>query len=201
MRDRLEGADRDTELPPLGDVGHGHVERALADADELGRERAGAASGDVAPECRPLPRHLRVAARRVDRLEPGDVRVGAVDHPRAAILDQDDHGGAVGVGREAGAAEATGQLAGRQPGEPAGALRVGPAVLERERGERGAEERGRRDRVAELLEQDRQLDGAQPLAAVLLGDRDPGPAERAQLGPQLGVVDARLRRRADPREG
>ena len=69
-----------------------------------------------------------------------------------------------------------------------------PACCDRQRGERAAEERRGRHRVAQLLEQHRQLDGAEALAAVLLGDRDAGPAELAQLPPQRVVVGAAPRR-------
>ena len=65
-------------------------------------------------------------------------------------------------------------------------------MLDQRRGEHGGQERDGRDRAAELLAQDRQLDGAEPLAAVLLGDGDAGPAELAELLPQRVVGAARL---------
>ena len=65
-----------------------------------------------------------------------------------------------------------------------------PAVLDHRRRQRTRQERHRSERAAELLAQDRQLDRAEALAAVLLRDRDPRPAQLAQLAPQL-VVRAR----------
>ena len=50
-----------------------------------------------------------------------------------------------------------------------------------------------RDGAPELLAQDRQLDRAEALAAVLLGDGDAGPAELAELLPQRLVGAGGLR--------
>ena len=69
------------------------------------------------------------------------------------------------------------------PGQPALALLVGAGVLEHEPGGRVRQERQRRERVAELLHQDHQLDDAEALAAVLLVDEDARPAELAELLP------------------
>ena len=57
---------------------------------------------------------------------------------------------------------------------------------------RAAEQRGGGDGVADLLEQDRELDGAQALPAVRLGDRDSRPAELRELAPQRDVGGPRL---------
>ena len=92
-------------------------------------------------------------------------------------------------------------LAGRDSRQPRGALLVDAGGLMHEPGGGVREERGRRAGVAELLAQDRELDHAEPLAAVLLGDRDARPAEVADLLPERVVVGARLRRLADLRRG
>ena len=89
------------------------------------------------------------------------------------------------------------QLARGDPGQPALALLVGPGHLEREAGGDAGEEGQRRERVAELLHQDHELDDAEPLAAVLLGDEDPGPAELADLLPGVVVVAPALGERAN----
>ncbi len=47
-----------------------------------------------------------------------------------------------------------------------------------------------RQRVAHLLGEDHRLDRAEALAAVLLGKRDAGPSELADLAPQTVVVGA-----------
>jgi hypothetical protein len=70
-------------------------------------------------------------------------------------------------------------------------------VLDRERGERRAQQRHGSERVAELLREHGQLDDAEALAAVLLPHRDAGPAEAAQLAPQRVVAPAGLGRLAD----
>ena len=78
------------------------------------------------------------------------------------------------------------------PGEPALALLVGAGALDQQAADRVRQEGGRRARVAELLAEDHQLDHPEALAAVLLVDRDPGPAELADLLPEVVVVAPRL---------
>ena len=56
-------------------------------------------------------------------------------------------------------------------------LLEGARVLDQRRGQHGGQERDGRDGAAELLAEDRELDGAEALAAVLLGDGDARPAE------------------------
>ena len=77
-------------------------------------------------------------------------------------------------------------------GQPALLLLVRARELEREPRRGVRQERHRRQRVAELLHQDHELDDAEPLAAVLLVDEDAGPAELGHLLPGVVVVAARL---------
>src|ERR1700693_4324598 len=65
-------------------------------------------------------------------------------------------------------------------------------MLDHGRCHRAWKERHRRERAAELLAQDRQLDLPETLAAVLLRDGDPRPAELRELTPQRRVGSARL---------
>jgi hypothetical protein len=55
-----------------------------------------------------------------------------------------------------------------------------------------AEQRDRGERAAGLLRQDRHLDRPQAAAAVLLGDRDPRPAQLDQPRPEVLVADPAL---------
>src|SRR4051812_25502656 len=70
-------------------------------------------------------------------------------------------------------------------------------MLDQRRSEHRRQERDGRDAAAELLAEDRQLDGAQALAALLLRHGDAGPAELGQLLPQRIVDAASLRVLAD----
>ena len=85
------------------------------------------------------------------------------------------------------------QLARRDARQPALLLLVGAGRLDHQAGRGVREERHRRQRVAELLHQDHQLDDAEPLAAVLLVDEDARPAELAELLPGVVVVARRPR--------
>ena len=100
--------------------------------------------------------------------------------------------GAGAADEQVGAARRAHQLAGREAGQPALALGLRAGVLQQRRGEHRGQEGHRGDAAPELLAEDRQLDPAQALAAVLLGDRDAGPPELAELAPQRVVGPARL---------
>ena len=65
-------------------------------------------------------------------------------------------------------------------------LLVRAGVLDQQPRGRVREERRRRERVAQLLGKHHELDQAQVLAAVVLGDVDPGPAELGELGHARG---------------
>jgi hypothetical protein len=82
---------------------------------------------------------------------------------------------------------------GGQAAEPALLLLGRARGLQDRGGQRGAQERHGREGEAELLGDHRELDDAQARAAVLLADRDPRPAQFAELGPQRGVLAAALR--------
>src|SRR4029078_7807996 len=89
--------------------------------------------------------------------------------------------------------------AGSDARQPLGALLVAAHFGDQRAGDRVAEEGNRCTGVAELLAEGRQLDHSETLATVLLGKRDPGPAEVAELFPQLVVALARLGQLAHPR--
>ncbi len=65
-------------------------------------------------------------------------------------------------------------------------------MLDHGGGHRACQEWHGRERAAKLLAEDRKLDLAEALAAVSLGDGDPGPAELGELLPQRRVERARL---------
>ena len=198
MRDRLVGADRHAELLALLDVGHRHLERALAHADELRAdrdERAVDAAGAVARRAARRRRRrrsrappsasgrstatgltsascARQQARRCRRLRRARSRPPRRRRSRAPRCRRPRTPSAPIVSPEA----SPGSQRSRCSGEPACSISV--------RRHRARQERHRRERASELLAQDRQLDRAEALAAVLLGDRDPRPAQLAQLAPQ-----------------
>src|SRR4051812_36380119 len=117
---------------------------------------------------------------------PGASGISSPTRPKAprASPDASAPRGSVRPPRPRGGAGGAARLAGGGRAGVVGAARL----LEGERGERGAEERRRRAGVAELLEQDAQLDESEALAAVLLADGDARPAELAELGGQRVVV-------------
>jgi hypothetical protein len=97
----LKGSDRDAELLALLDVRDCHVERALADADELGghgRRRAVYGTGDIAGNPFAVAGHAREPARRVDRRERLDVSRRSFDHARTSVGKEDDHVSRIAVG-------------------------------------------------------------------------------------------------------
>ena len=71
------------------------------------------------------------------------------------------------------------------------ALLVGAAERQRQAGDRVGEQRRGRQRVAHLLEEDGEVDDAEPLSAPLLGQRQAGPAELGHLLP-VGLLEAVL---------
>jgi len=187
VRDGLEGPDRDPELLALLDVRERHVQGALADADHLRRQRrvrSGRRSGSQRLAL--ATREGGEAAGRIDRRQR--LGFGGGDQTRLVPLEQHHHGRAVGVGGQLGGADAGGQLPRDQAGQPACPLLVRPARFDHRGRHRAGEKRGRRARIAELLEQHGKLHRPQALAAVLLRDGDPGPAELDDLTPQALVV-------------
>ena len=202
VRDGLVGADRAAELLAVARVLHRHLHRPLGHAGELGRQRE---RGDREPgQVLALERlagvagaHARVAARGVHRPDRLHLGRGALHHAPVVVAAEHDHLGGVAVGHEPRLAvledaERPAQLAGGDAGQPARLLLLAAGGLEHQAGRRVGEERQRRQRVAELLHQDDQLDRAEPLAAVLLGDEDAGPAQLAELVPGGVVVVAAL---------
>jgi hypothetical protein len=93
------------------------------------------------------------------------------------------------------------QLAADQARQPPRALVVAAAGLDDRGGHRGGQKRSGGTGVAQLLQQHGQLDGAQALAPVGLGHRDPGPSQIHDLAPQRVVVRRGLSRLADLGEG
>ena len=191
MRDGLVGADRAAELLALLGVLDRHVERALGDAHALRRERDLA----DAARARDVARHriaalgldAEVGAGGVDEVELLERRVGGLDELRAVAVGEDQDRGAacraedrVGVAGHLGRAAL---LARGDAREPLLLLLVRARGLDHGAGVGVGDERRRRQRVAEFLLEDDQLDRAEPLAAVLLVDRDPGPAELADRVP------------------
>ena len=137
--------------------------------------RAVQRGGRVARQRLAVAAHARVAARRVDRVDRLDVGVGAGDAAQAPrrALDQHDHRRVRAAGHEVRACR-TRRSARRTPAPAASAraARRCRRARSRARPARSPSSGVAAHGVAELLEQHRQLDGAEPLAAVLLGDRD-----------------------------
>ena len=119
--------------------------------------------------------------------------------PGRAVLDEHEDGRVRAAGDQArdaacsvGVADRAGQLARGEAGEPALALLGRAGVLDQRRREHGRQERDGGDGAPELLAEDRELDRAEALAAVLLGDGDAGPAELGELLPEAVVGAAGL---------
>jgi hypothetical protein len=89
-------------------------------------------------------------------------------------------------------------LAGREPRQQRLALSLGAGAVDQQRGRHRRQERDRRERSPELLAEDRQLDAAEPLPAAALRQRDPEPAQLAQLLPQRRIGRPRLGALAHP---
>ena len=181
VRDGLIGADRLPELLALLHVADGELERPPADAARLERERRQRAGTEPRHELRarepPTGRPARDDAERprhVVRLQ--QLALGALELPDRVASDDGDARRGVEVGDE---------RAGRE--RPA-RLSLGDLGLEVRRQGREHHGHGRpvrrvRERPPHLLEQDRLLEEAEAGAAVLLGDRDAGPAELGELLP------------------
>ena len=198
VRDGLEGADRHAELLAVLDVLERHVERALADADDLGRDRGADAVGGARAE------RLAVAAGHARR-SGASGRSRRAARPSAPVDRAPRRRRRAARARRRPRRRRTARACRRRrsPRRTRGragarALLVGAAGLDHGGGDGGREERRRRARVAELLEQHGQLDGAEALAAVLLGDRDARPAELDELAPQRVVVRRAPRRPRAP---
>jgi hypothetical protein len=198
VRDRLVGADRPPELLAVAGVLHRHLQRALRDAGQLGRhrqQRRADARPGLALECLagPVRADAGEAAGGVHRRDRLDLGGRALDHAHAVGAAERDHLGLGAVGHEPGlvAVQHPGrgaQLARGDPRQPALLLLLRAGRLDHQAGRGVRQERQRRQRVAELLHQDDQLDHAEPLAAVLLVDEDARPAELAELLPSVLVV-------------
>ena len=103
--------------------------------------------------------------------------------PSASIVKAPGRAGRAGVPERRRAA----QLPLGQRPQVALALLVGAASAQRQADDGVGEERRGRERVAHLLEEHGQLDDPEALAAPLLGQRQPGPAELGHLPPAGGV--------------
>ena len=213
VRDGLVGADRAVELLALLRVLDRHLHRPLRDARRA-RRRARRPTDRRPARRRPAaPRRRRRVTRAVARGSRRSARAARarVRRPRRARAPSpsfsDEHGRALGVGDHRSLRRGSKAAAPRAspeaiPGSQRWLLLVGARVLD----ERGPPRRWRgtgdgRAGVAELLAEDHQLDHAEPLAAVLLGDRDAGPAELADLAPEGVVVGCRTRRARGPSPG
>jgi hypothetical protein len=128
----------------------------------------------------PIPTSSAATATRIRS-------VAAAKSPGSSVDDGTSR--ALGVDQQVGIAERAAPLPGGDVRQPSLLLLVGAGTLEHQPGTGVGEERQRRAGVAELLAEDDQLDHPEPLAAVLLGDRDARPAELGDLGPE-GVVVA-----------
>src|SRR6185312_4838069 len=196
--DGLVGADGDAELLAVLDVLDGHLKRAVADPDELRadrHERAAEARAGALAERLAVLAGADAGGRsgRVDGVDGAHLGfLGAQHAPGAVLLDEHEQAGLAAADHELGGAvdrraESADRLPAGEARQPARLLLGGPVLLDQGRRHRAGQERDGRERAAELLAEDRELDLAEALAAVLLGDRDPGPAELAELGPE-GVV-------------
>ncbi len=135
MGDGLVGADGHAELAAVLDVRDGHLQRPVADADELGADRD---EGPVDPAPATSPGMLLAGCSRARTRAVG--RVGSIDAMGVTSASrgvehgarrrrpiEHDHVGARRADDElgdtvAGAAESAGDLAGGEPGQPALAL-------------------------------------------------------------------------------
>ena len=201
VRDGLVGADRAVELLALLGVVDRHLHRPLGDPGQLGGER----------DQRPVRGRLDVAGERIaadgrdPRVSRGSRRSARPARSRRRSAStrtapspsfRTSTRGArrrPGRGRCSRGSNAAAPRSSPEaiPGSQRCRLLVASRVID-EQARRGVgQERRRRARVAELLAEDRQLDHPEPLAAVLLGDRDPRPAEARGSRPR-----ARRRRRA-----
>ncbi len=132
-----------------------------------------------------------VGARVVDQVELLEADRARIEDPGALAVEDDRRRRALGVDEQLGAADRTAGLARGDALEVGRLLRVRSGPLQRQAGAGVGKERRRSAGVAELLAEDHELDHAEPLAAVLLRDRDPGPAELAELLPHV-LVEATL---------
>ena len=124
-----------------------------------------------------------------DEEEGGAGRVGdqlllAVEHDPVAVGLVFHRVGTRGPGR-AGVDHRLGAARGPlgERAQPALLLLVGGALRQRQADHGVGEERRGRERVAHLLEEHREVDDPEALAAPLLGQRQPGPAELRHLAP------------------
>ncbi len=182
MGHRLVDADPLPELLAAGGVLDRVLERAPRDAAGLDRERRERPVPDLLEDVgvrEPAPG----LAAADDSQRPGlvgrleDLALGAFELVDPVAADDRDAVGGVEIGDERPERERPARLAG-------GDLRL---QLGREGGEDDADRREVRplvQRAAELLEQHRLLDEAEPDAAVLLRDRDARPAELGQVLPR-----------------
>ena len=201
MRDGLVGADRAAELLALLGVVDGHVQRARGDADGL-RGRRG---GDRVPGAGERSRSPVSSARR-RAVEPhGEQRAGAVERvaparptrprprtcrPPAAVTTITSAPAASGTAiltpvrrSPARSVDAPGRRRRPRPTSRPCRAALELAAAQQQPGRPGRQQRRGRERVAELLGHDAQLDDAEALAALVLRDGDARPAEPGDLVP------------------
>ena len=149
-----------------------------------------------------MPGSRATTTSSVDRVGFDHEALLAAQHELVAAAFE-GHGGVGRIERSARFADrqAAGESVDGNRAEPAGALLVGAALLHHrhELGDRRQQRTGRDD-VSELLGEDRGLDRTEPDAAVLLGDREPGPPERDERVPQRGRARAGLDDRTRQRD-
>ena len=202
----LELADGPAELAAVAGVGGGGVDAPGGAAGGLRRRQRDADGLDPGPGepgqrggGRTVERQAGETTGGVEGVDRSGGDGGAVDGGpplRPSDRGRDDHdvgqraaqhraGGAGEAERAvvaAGALDAAGQ---RDRADPAAGGQVGPQVSSHERGRpHGGQHRARRHHPAQLLDHDRQLGEAVALAPVGLGDGQPEPAQRGQVGPE-----------------
>ncbi len=215
--ERLEPADLASELTAFLQVGDGGVqaplrqphlfggeergaqtERPLQRAGAVGDgDHAGVADGDVGELPGHVERDHRLDRRGVHRhqVQRHPVRPADRDQQGVRLESADDGPDRAGRGRDLVAGggrgrddECRGAGTARELAQQVLGLRRGGVVEQGRRGDhRARQERHRRHRAAELLEDDRRLGGGRAGAAELLRDQQAGDTELVgQRAPQVG---------------
>ena len=199
----LEGAHGDPELLAVLDVGDRHLERPVAHAHELRADRhqrpvhaRGHVSGKLVASLGPYPcggaggvdrlEWLRRRRRRRPPRAPGRrLRRARSRPPRRRSTTRSAEPSLALPSAPIDSPEASpGSHCSRCSGEPACSIRV-EAIAEGRKGTGAIDRPSSSHRIESSIR-------AESAAAVLLGDRDPGPAELAQLVPQRLVGGAQL---------